>query len=45
MDIKYYFRLYDRHHEFIDELYIFSNIEYTKTLNGIRNMTFNTPIK
>lgn len=45
MDIKYYFKLYTRNHEFIDELYIFSNVEYTKTLNGICNMTFNIPIR
>lgn len=45
MDIKYYFKLYTKNHEFIDELYIFSNVEYTKTLNGICNMTFNIPIR
>ena len=45
MDIKYYFKLYTRNHELIDELYIFSNVEYTKTLNGICNMTFNIPIR
>ena len=45
MDIKYYFKLYNRNHEFIDELYIFSNVEYTKTLNGVCNMTFNIPIR
>ena len=45
MDIKYYFKLYTRNHEFIDELYIFSNVEYTKTLNGICNMTFNISIR
>ena len=45
MDIKYYFKLYNRNHELIDELYIFSNVEYTKTLNGICNMTFNIPIR
>ena len=45
MDIKYYFKLYTRNHEFIDELYIFSNVEYTKTLNGVCNMTFNIPIR
>ena len=45
MDIKYYFKLYTRNHELIDELYIFSNVEYTKTLNGIYNMTFNIPIR
>ena len=45
MDIKYYFKLYTKNHEFIDELYIFSNVEYTKTLNGVCNMTFNIPIR
>lgn len=45
MDIKYYFKLYNRNHELIDELYIFSNVEYTKTLNGICSMTFNIPIR
>ena len=45
MDIKYYFKLYTRNHELINELYIFSNVEYTKTLNGVCNMTLNTPIK
>ena len=45
MDIKYYFKLYNRNHDFIDELYIFSNVEYTKTLNGICSMTFNIPLK
>ena len=44
MDIKYYFKLYTKDHDFIDELYIFSGVEYTKTLNGIGNMTFNIPI-
>ena len=44
MDIKYYFKLYTKDHGFIDELYIFSGVEYTKTLNGIENMTFNIPI-
>ena len=45
MDIKYYFKLYTRNHELIDELYIFSNVEYTKTLNGICSMTFNILVK
>ena len=45
MGIKYYIRLYTRHHILIDELYIFGNVKYTKTLNGIGNMEFTMPIR
>ena len=45
MGIKYYIRLYTRHHVLIDELYIFGNVKYTKTLNGIGNMEFTMPIR
>lgn len=44
MDIKYFFRLYTKEHELIDELYLIDNIKYTKTLNGMGNLEFNAPI-
>lgn len=42
--MKFYMKLFDKHHELIDELHLVHNIEYTKTLNGINSMTFNVPI-
>lgn len=45
MDIKYFIKLYTRQHELIDELYVLSNISFSKTLNGIGSCTFNSPIK
>lgn len=45
MDIKYFFRLYTKEHELIDELYLIDNITYTHTLNGMGSLEFNTPIR
>lgn len=45
MDIKYFMKLYDKEHKIIDEFYLFSDISYTKTLNGIGNMEFKIPIR
>lgn len=45
MDIKYFMKLYNKNHEIIDELYLTSDISYTKTLNGIGKMEFKTPIR
>ena len=45
MDIKYFIKLYTKQHELIDELYVLSNLSFSKTLNGIGNFTFNSPIK
>ncbi|MDU4326684.1 MAG: phage tail protein [Clostridium celatum] len=44
MDIKYFIKLYNKEHELIDELYLLSNINYTKTLNGLWNMECSIPI-
>ena len=43
----YYLKLYDRNKVLKDncEIYLFSNLTYTKTLNGVGNLSFNTPIK
>ena len=43
----YYLKLYDRNKVLKDncEIYFFSNLTYTKTLNGTGNLSFNTPIK
>lgn len=45
MDIKYFIKLYTKQHELIDELYVLSNLSFSKTLNGIGSFTFNSPIK
>ena len=43
----YYLKLYDRNKVLKDncEIYLFSNLTYTKTLNGTGNLSFNTPIR
>lgn len=42
----FYLNLYSKDHDLLDspEIHIFSNLTYTKTLNGIGNLSFNTPI-
>lgn len=45
MVIKHFMKLYNKEHEIIDELYLFSDISYTKTLNGIGKMEFKIPIR
>ena len=45
MDIKYFIKLYTKEHEIIDELYLLSNVLYTKTLNGMGNMQFKIPVR
>ena len=45
MNIKrYYMKLYNKEHVFIDDLEVFSNLKYTHTLNGMGSMTFNINI-
>ena len=44
MNIEYYLKLYDNRHNIKNELYLFSNLSYTKTLNGVDSMSFNIPI-
>ena len=45
MGIKYFIKLYTKDHILIDELYLLSNISFTKTLNGLGNMEFNIPVE
>ncbi|MBP3931669.1 MAG: phage tail protein [Peptostreptococcaceae bacterium] len=45
MDIKYKLKLYNKQHKLLNELYLFNNLQYTKTLNGIGNMNLTIPFK
>lgn len=41
---NFYFKLYNQHHKLLDIIEIFNNLTYTKTLNGINQLSFSTPI-
>ena len=43
--MEFYLKLYNRKGEIKNEIYIFSNLTYTSTLNGTGSMSFNIPIK
>lgn len=40
----YYIKLFDRFHNILDEIHEFSNLTYTKTLNGVGKCTFKVPL-
>ena len=42
----FYLKLYDKNHSLKDncDIHLFSNLQYTKTLNGVNSLNFNVPV-
>ena len=40
----YYLKIYDKDHTLLDEIHEFSELKYTKTLNGVGSCTFKVPM-
>ena len=40
----YYLKIYDKDHTLLDEIHEFSELKYTKTLNGVGSCTCKVPM-